>query len=165
MPCRAPWLYLVQCSIVDWCRVGPPDAAADGGLPGRQSWVHRVLRHQEGRQEDDREVASAPRRYLDSIKLVFVDYVFRRGGTARSRAVSARVGAEHMRSALVLAVKKWCQIYGHLNIFSDLLFSFPLPCLRLGANKTKLKICFSKASRFENPVAERKKAWLRNSVT
>ena len=67
MPCRAPWLCLVQCSIIDWCRVGPPDAAADGGLPGRQSWVHRVLRHQEGRQEDDREVASAPRRYLDSI--------------------------------------------------------------------------------------------------
>ena len=164
MPCRAPWLCLVQCSIVDWCRVGPPDAAADGGLPGRQSWVHRVLRHQEGRQEDDREVASAPRRYLDSINQTS----FRRLCVSEkgNRTKPSGIGSSRSwTSALVLAVKKWCQIYGHLNIFSDLLFSFPLPCLRLGANKTKLKICFSKAPRFENPVAERKKVWLRNSVT
>ncbi len=38
---------------------GPLDAAADGGLLGRQSRVHGVLRHKEGGTQDHREMAPA----------------------------------------------------------------------------------------------------------
>ncbi len=66
---QGPWHGTEACAVT-----GPLDALADGGLPGRQSRVHRVLRHKKSGTQDHREMAPIAYRsahYKRKLTLIF----------------------------------------------------------------------------------------------